>query len=158
MIEYGVDRPHPVTGDVDQPNARLLEPVGDALVSSMPAAGSGSGGFGTVSAVASTARATACGTSRGVASPDPASRSVADDMYLQSRSTFRAATISAQAARLRMRWNRAAVRAVAQPSTDDGSLLELLLADQSVQPGLHAEYGRPRVDRLASRTPSTISW
>jgi hypothetical protein len=31
MVQYCMDRPHPVSGDVDQPDAGLLEPVGDAF-------------------------------------------------------------------------------------------------------------------------------
>ena len=74
VVQHRVQRPHPVAGDLDQPYAGCSSQSAIRSVSSMPAAGSGSGGRSTVSAVARTARATACGTSCGVATPTAASR------------------------------------------------------------------------------------
>ena len=78
-------------------------------VSSIPAAGSGPTGGSTVSAVARTARAMACGTSPGRATPAAASRPYRITWISQSSPLRRAATISGQAARLRTRWKRAPV-------------------------------------------------
>ena len=57
-----------------------------------------------------------------------------------------------------MRWKRAAGTGQRfQPPADDCRLLESLLTDQPLSPGLDAEHRRPRVSDRAARTASTIS-
>ena len=63
--------------EVPQAVARAVRAGAETVIrppDPLPAAGSGSGGLSTVSAVARTARATACGTSCGLATPVPESR------------------------------------------------------------------------------------
>ena len=69
VVEHRVQRPRPVAGDLDQPDAGPLQPVGDPFGLLDAGRRQRVRRLSTVSAVARTARATACGTSRGVATP-----------------------------------------------------------------------------------------
>ena len=128
-------------------------------VSSMPAAGNGSGGLATVSEVGVRhARPLAARREESPARRRPAGHN-GSTWISQSRFSRRAATISAQAARLRMRWKRAAGTSQRlQSPPDDRRFLESLLTDQPCNRAWTlSTAGRASMDK-AARTASTISW
>src|SRR5512133_667086 len=148
MVQHGVQRPHPVSGDIDQPDAWLLEPIRDPLgflnARGRPRIrwlchGFGRGSYGSRNGLRHFPRC------RERSSRKPP---VTDDMYFpvelnlarsHDLSTCREATDPVKAG--------GGTGQCLQPPPDNGCFLEPLLINQPAQSRLNSEYGGACVDR-----------
>src|SRR4029453_12649656 len=148
MVQHSMQRPHPVAGDVDQANARLLEPIRDPLRLF---------DAGCRQRIRWLRHGLSCSPYRTrnrlrhiltARKARPGQPTVTDDMDLPVKINssgghdLRAGSEAPDAVEARRRTGQSL-----QPAADDLSLLEPLLTDQSPQPCLNAENGRSGVHR-----------